>query len=113
MTTLNELLDDFQGLRNDVATSIADRYASVSDLAASSVDRLTEIKGVGAKTAERLIDTAKDAAADARRGPGVTAPAATTVDERTTLLDRVAALLGGAIGVGVGMLRSLQRRLTS
>lgn len=108
MTTLNELLDDFQGLRNDAATAIADRYESVADLATASSDDLTEIKGVGAKTAERLIQSAKQAPTE--RAPA--RPAATATTGSDTLLDRVAALLGGAVGIGVGLLRALQRRLT-
>lgn len=109
MTTLNALLEDFEGLRNDVATAIADRFDSVPELANASVERLTEIKGIGAKTAERLIDAAKDA----KDAEAPAAPATTTDDQRMTLLHRVAALLGGTLGAGVGLLRALQRRLTS
>jgi NAD-dependent DNA ligase len=110
VTTLNQLLDDFQGMRNDVATAITDRFDSVSELASASVDRLTEIKGVGTATAERLIKTAKGAAHDAVKDPGDTP---STTEPSNSLLDRGAAVVGGALGVGIGLLRSVQHRLSA
>lgn len=61
MASLSEILSDVQGLRNDAATEIVDRYDSVEALADAKIADLVEIKGVGEVMAKRIVDQARTA----------------------------------------------------
>lgn len=90
MATLTSVLADVQGLRNDAATSIADRFDSVEALANAKVDDLVTIKGVGKVLATRLIDAARTSDVKAVASASVAKIDAATTKAATKVADAAA-----------------------
>jgi hypothetical protein len=59
MTTVAELLEDVQGMRDEAARELASRYDSVTELAHAPAAELQEVNGVGPVVAERIRSAAQ------------------------------------------------------
>lgn len=96
MATLQEVLNDVDGLRSDAARRVRDRFKSVDHLAAASVEELTRIKGIGDVMARRIQEAAQAAKTRAAELP--------TTAKNTTA--RAADAADRAIGTASGSART-------
>ena len=81
MASVEDVLDQVDGLRRDAADRVQARFTTVAALAAASTDELTQVKGIGAVMADRIHAVAagaKGGAASARASADTAAEKATT-----------------------------------
>jgi len=76
MATIEDVLDQVDGLRRDAADRVVTQFSSVAQLAGASVDQLTAIKGIGQVMADRILAAAKGAATAAPASAASTSGAA-------------------------------------
>lgn len=80
MASVENVLDQVDGLRRDAAERVEQRFATVDALASATIEQLTEISGIGQVMADRIHAAAAgakggEATAAARQADAATPPA--------------------------------------
>lgn len=111
MASVEDVLDQVDGLRRDAAARVRARFDSVSELAAASTDELTQISGIGEVMADRIHAVAagaKGGAASARRN--ATTTTARAGDTARKAAEQGRGRLGKAVETATGTARSVADR---
>lgn len=114
MATVEDVLEQVDGLRRDAADRVATQFATVTALASATTDQLTQITGIGQVMAERI----HAAAAGAKGGEATTSNASASQSASTSGAGEDPGLVGkvlhtattAAVGV-VGRAVPVARRL--
>ena len=80
MATVEDVLEQVDGLRRDAADRVATQFATVTALASATTDQLTQITGIGQVMAERI----HAAAAGAKGGEATTSNASASQSASTS-----------------------------
>jgi len=105
MATVEDILDQVDGLRRDAADRVAKRFATVNALASATTEQLTEISGIGKVMADRIHAVAAGAKGGAAAASSTTSSTSSETPSRAagTGRGRVGKVVESATGTAMGV----------